>query len=67
MSGEAGDRHYHWCLRHNRVESGDDVCPAKHRLGPFPTKAGAELALEKVRERNEEWEAEDARWEREKD
>jgi hypothetical protein len=44
------------------VESGDQLCPAKYRLGPFPSAAEAERALERVRERNEAWEAEDARW-----
>jgi len=53
---------YYWCLRHQRVESGDHVCPARHRLGPFPTVAEAERALEKVQQRNEAWEAENARW-----
>jgi hypothetical protein len=58
MSGDE----YFWCLRHARVESGDQLCPAKYRLGPFPSAAEAERALERVRERNEAWEAEDARW-----
>lgn len=53
---------FYWCLRHQRVESGDDLCPAKHRLGPFDTESEAEQALELVRQRNEEWDAEDARW-----
>ena len=52
-----------WCVKHNRVESGDDVCPARRRLGPYPSEAEAANALEKVQQRNEEWEAEDARWE----
>jgi hypothetical protein len=55
MSGDG----YDWCVRHHRVESGDDVCPARFRLGPFPTAAEAERALERVRERNEAWDAED--------
>ncbi|MQA26636.1 MAG: hypothetical protein GEU94_14485 [Micromonosporaceae bacterium] len=52
-----------WCVKHSRVESGDGVCPARRRLGPYPTREDAAAALEKVRERNEEWDAEDARWE----
>jgi hypothetical protein len=56
------DDGYYWCLRHGRVEHGDNVCPAKHRLGPFETRAGAERALETVRERNEAWDEEDRRW-----
>jgi hypothetical protein len=54
---------YYWCLRHQRVESGDDVCPARYRLGPFDTPTEAEFALQRVQERNEAWDAEDARWE----
>lgn len=57
------DDGYWWCLRHKRVESGDNMCAARHRLGPFDTPAEAERALELVRERNEAWDAEDARWE----
>jgi hypothetical protein len=56
------DGGYYWCVRHERVESGDDLCPAKFRLGPFQSATEAEHALERVRERNEQWEAEDARW-----
>jgi hypothetical protein len=54
---------YYWCLRHGRVESGDKVCAARNRIGPFPTAAEAERALEKVQERNEAWDAENSRWE----
>ncbi|MCW2505808.1 MAG: hypothetical protein JWO79_4092 [Actinomycetia bacterium] len=54
---------YFWCLRHSRVESGDDVCPAKYRLGPYSTSAEAERALDRVQQRNEKWDAEDERWE----
>jgi hypothetical protein len=62
MSGDQRDGFW-WCLRHERVESGDEVCPARYRLGPYPTVGEAEHALERVRQRNEEWDAEDARWE----
>lgn len=57
------DDGYWWCLRHKRVESGDNMCAARHRLGPFDTPTEAERALERVRERNEAWDEEDARWE----
>jgi hypothetical protein len=55
---------YYWCLKHGRVETGDDVCPARDRIGPFATAAEAERALETVQQRNEVWDAENARWER---
>lgn len=50
---------WYYCLTHNAVESADDACPAIDRLGPYNTPAEAANALEKVRERNEEWDAED--------
>ncbi|HEY0904192.1 MAG TPA: hypothetical protein VGE14_09920 [Marmoricola sp.] len=43
-----------YCLKHRRVE-GEDGCPWADRLGPYPTEAEAAAALEKVEERNEEW------------
>lgn len=54
---------YYWCIRHSRVESGPDVCAARYTLGPYPTRQDAEHALEQVRLRNEQWDAEDAAWE----
>lgn len=59
MSGE--DDGYWWCVRHKRVEWGEGKCAGRYRLGPFETKAEAERALERVQERNEAWDAEDAR------
>lgn len=62
MSDNGSGGHYYWCTRHHRVETDADVCPAKHVLGPYASAADAENALQQVRERNEAWEAEDARW-----
>jgi hypothetical protein len=62
MSTSGGGRRYYWCLRHNRVETDDNVCAEKYRLGPYPTASEAERALQKVAERNAAWDAEDARW-----
>lgn len=56
--GKAGEWYY--CLRHEKVEEGPD-CPAKNRLGPYPSRTDAEQAMEKVAERNEEWTT-DPRW-----
>ncbi|HEX4060136.1 MAG TPA: hypothetical protein VHY58_03855 [Streptosporangiaceae bacterium] len=47
---------WYFCLKHQTVE-GDDGCPAKDRLGPYPTREAAEHALDKVHERNEKWDA----------
>jgi hypothetical protein len=62
MSNSGTSGGYYWCLRHNRVESGDNVCAERYRLGPYPTAAQAERALDKVNERNAAWDEDDARW-----
>ncbi len=49
-----------YCLNHHAVE-GQDGCDYKDRLGPYETEADAARALEKVKERNEEWDN-DPRW-----
>ncbi|MCG5439208.1 hypothetical protein [Micromonospora foliorum] len=59
-SGRGGQ--FYWCTRHHRVETDANVCPAKHVLGPYDSAADAENALQRVQERNEAWDAEDARW-----
>ncbi|GAA1735146.1 hypothetical protein [Aeromicrobium alkaliterrae] len=51
---------YYFCLKHHTVE-GEDGCRAKDRLGPYDTEADAANALEKVAERNEEWD-DDPKW-----
>lgn len=48
-------------LMTKQVEEGPGA-PNSERLGPFDTKEEAELALEKARLRNEEWDAQDANW-----
>jgi hypothetical protein len=57
-----GTEQYYWCISHRRVETGDNVCAAADRLGPYASAEEAEHALERVRLRNETWDAEDARW-----
>ena len=58
----SGGGPYYWCLRHSRVETDNDLCPAVRTMGPYETAAEAEQALARVAERNEQWDAEDARW-----
>lgn len=65
MSNSGGGPYY-WCLRHNRVETDNDVCPASKTMGPYGTVTEAEQALTRVAERNERLDAEDARWTGEK-
>lgn len=56
-------RHGHyWCLEHEQVEPRKG-CPSKSRLGPYRDREEAEAALDRVRYRNSEWNAEDRRWE----
>ncbi len=45
---------WYYCLTHHAVEPYEG-CKSENRLGPYPTAADAANALEKVRERNEEW------------
>jgi hypothetical protein len=63
VMSSSGANRYYWCLSHHRVETEDDKCPAANRLGPYNSAEEAEHALDRVRERNETWDAEDARWE----
>jgi hypothetical protein len=48
------DSEYWYCLIHKTVE-GRDGCRNSDRLGPYSSAAEASRALEKVEERNEEW------------
>jgi hypothetical protein len=43
-----------FCLNHHAVE-GAEGCAYADRLGPYTTEEEASRALEKVKERNEEW------------
>ena len=54
MSSDDSAERYYFCLKHHAVE-GAEGCSASDRLGPYPSRAEAERALEKVRERNEQW------------
>ena len=46
---------YWYCVKHHRVESGENICPPIDRLGPYSTEEEASRALQKAEERNEEW------------
>lgn len=50
---------YWFCLTHHRVE-GDEGCRNADRLGPYKTELEAAGALERVEQRNEEWEKDPA-------
>jgi hypothetical protein len=49
------EEQYWFCLNHKTVETRDG-CRNADRLGPYPSHDQASRALEKVEERNEEWE-----------
>jgi hypothetical protein len=54
MSGIEEPR-YWYNTRTGQVEEDAERSKVKDLLGPYPTRAEAERALEKVRERNEAW------------
>jgi len=60
---EANTGEWFWCLRHQRPEHGEDACEAEQRLGPYASESEARAWKERVETRNDEWDAEDRRWE----
>jgi hypothetical protein len=50
---------WYWCLKHQGVEP-EAGCANDRRLGPYESRAEAEGALARARERTEAWDAEDA-------
>ena len=57
------DGAYWWCRRHDRVETTDDRCKARHVLGPYDTEADARNWRERFEAREERWEEQDEEWE----
>jgi len=49
-----------WCIEHSTVETRTG-CKITDRLGPYPTRQAAAAALEKVDDRNDDWD-EDPNW-----
>ena len=45
-----------------QVEETENKSQSKDLLGPYPTRAEAERALQTARERTEKWDEEDRRW-----
>lgn len=55
MSSTSGTvREFWFCLTHHEVE-GEQGCRNQDRLGPYPTAEDAARALDKVAERNDDW------------
>ncbi len=46
---------WYYCLDHHTVEP-YEACKSESRLGPYATPADAAKALERVAQRNEDWE-----------
>ncbi len=57
-----GMANYYWCTDHKRVETDADKCPAYSVLGPYDSAAKAEGAINRIKERNDRIDEEDARW-----
>ena len=63
MSSDAkqpGDAQGEWyyCFKHQRVETRDE-CRQMDRMGPYPTRDAAEHWRDRVKERNDAWDAQD--------
>ena len=56
------DGEWYWCLDHHAVEPYEG-CKSENRLGPYATRGDAEGALDKVQQRNQQWDREDAEYE----
>ena len=53
---------WYWDLNHHRAVRADERGPADHVLGPYATRGEAENWQQRVDERNEAWDDEDAKW-----
>lgn len=58
MNSEADAEHWWFNMKTKQAEFGRQVS-SLDRIGPFATKAEAQLALEKARERSKAWSAEE--------
>jgi hypothetical protein len=52
------DQAWYFCLKHHAVEP-YEACKAIDRLGPYASVSEAEQALERVAQRNEQWDDDD--------
>jgi hypothetical protein len=59
MANDSEQQQWWFNTKTMRVESADIGSPGKDLLGPYRTREEAERALERVRERNKEWDAQD--------
>ena len=57
MANDSEQEHWWFNTKTMQVEPDSTGSPGKDLLGPYATREEAEHALEKVRERNREWDA----------
>ena len=62
MSTEAEE--WYFDLRRGEAVPASERGNAEHLLGPYPSRAAAENWRATAKSRNDEWDAEDERWER---
>jgi hypothetical protein len=65
MNQDPSHPSWYYCLDHKTVEP-EDGCRAEVRLGPYSTPEEAARALEKVQQRNDDWDNDPA-WSEEVD
>jgi hypothetical protein len=53
---------FYYNLKTGQVEELAKKSQSKDVLGPYPTRAAAEAALETARKRTEDWDEQDRRW-----
>jgi hypothetical protein len=57
------DSEWYWDLSNNVAVPARERGPAMRLLGPYPSRAAAENWRDTVEQRNEVWDADDAKWE----
>jgi hypothetical protein len=56
------DTEWYWDLSNKVAVPASERGPAMRVLGPYPSKAAAENWRDTVEQRNEVWDADDAKW-----
>jgi hypothetical protein len=59
---EMAESEWYWCLDHKAAEPADHACSPENRMGPYASRDEAERWKERVADRNETWDREDAEW-----
>ncbi len=59
IGGDVAEDEWYYCLDHQKVEPKEQTCRSINRFGPYESYEAAEHALDRVAERNEEWDRQD--------